>query len=120
MSKSLHYVQITYGVMVAAEVDEKPEDVARNHLDLIVENEEPSCTSIESVYSVSSTNKWYDKVPYGDTEGHPSQYYSTKEVRDRRDVVSMVRSTLTEKEWETLKLHFSAGARKAKSCKALH
>lgn len=106
MSKTLHTVQIRYLIEVAADVDEAPEDVAKRFLSAVLRNETPHYSSLGPVHRVSESNKWYDRIPYGDTEGNPSQYYSTEEIKNRRDVVAMVKSYLTEKEWETLKLYF--------------
>lgn len=110
MSKRLYRGNITYHVYFIAGVDDDPVDVLKSHVLGVVTNEEASCelTFEGTVHSIGKSHPWYNRVPYGDEAGMPCHYYTDESIRARRDVVAMVKGTLTEKEWDALAAHFKS------------
>lgn len=110
MSKRLYRGSITYDFCFLVGVDEDPLETLKSNIQEVVTNEEPSRQSIlgSNVHSMDKYHPWYDRVPYGDVDGMPCHYYTDESIRARRDVVAMVKSTLTDKEWDALMAHFKS------------
>ena len=112
MTKTLYSISVIYDVMVVVDESETAEDVARSYIQDIVENETPRYVDNGSVYKLYPEHSWYDAIPYGDADGKPAQYYTTEEIKRRRegkDVVVWVKNMLTADEWDALKVLMSEG-----------
>lgn len=107
MSKVLYRGTISYNCYFVSSVDEDPAEVIKRHLQEVVDNEKPAC-EIVAVPHMTESHPWYDKVPYGGDDGMPSRYYTCEAIRDRRDVVAMVKNNLTNREWDALVAHFKS------------